>query len=287
MPRTCIITDSSAYFTKPVFAGQEHVVILPYSIQVNDERLRDSNDLSLYTHPPDTEHFLQPPLALPPSVDDFCNAYASLGMKYKDIVVILMSSHLSQSLQNAHLATESVKSPANIYIIDSLNTAIGLGLLVQSAADLAHRSYSGVAITRMVRGLVNHIYSVFCLPDLSHLYRSGLLDPAQAIVGEMLGVIPFFTLENGRLVHTQKIRSPRHLVDIMYEFVAEFENLKYLALIQGISTFEQESRNLRDRINQNVRTVPLCEHSLSLALATILGPRCIGLVAMENVPKES
>ncbi len=74
--------------------------------------------------------------------------------------------------------------------------------------------------------MINHIYSVFCLPDLSHLYRSGQIDPAQAIVGEMLGVIPFFTLENGSLVHTQKIRSPRHLVDIMYEFVAEFENLK-------------------------------------------------------------
>jgi fatty acid-binding protein DegV len=135
--------------------------------------------------------------------------------------------------------------------------------------------------------MVNHIYSVFCIPDLSHLYRAGLIDPAQAIVGEMLGVIPFFTLENGRLVHTQKIRSPRHLVDIMFEFIAEFENLKYLALLQGITTFDQESRNLRDRISQNIRTTPLCEHGLSLSLATILGPHCIGLVAMENTPKEA
>lgn len=157
---------------------------------------------------------------------------------------------------------------------------------MQAAAEYSHRGYSGVEINHLVRGMINHIYSVFCLPDLSYLYRSGQIDPAQAIVGEMLGVIPFFTLENGRLVHTQKIRSPRHLVDIMYEFVAEFENLKYLALLQGINTYEQESRNLRDRISQNVRTTPLCEHSLSLALATILGPHSIGLVAMENYPKE-
>jgi fatty acid-binding protein DegV len=161
-----------------------------------------------------------------------------------------------------------------------------LGLMVQAAAEFSHRGYTGVEINRLVRGMINHIYSVFCLPDLSHLYRSGQIDPAQAIVGEMLGVIPFFTLESGRLVHTQKIRSPRHLVDIMYEFVAEFENLKYLALIQGITNYEQESRNLRDRISQNVRTTPLCEHGLSLALATILGPHSIGLVAMENTPRE-
>jgi DegV family protein with EDD domain len=283
MPRTCILTDSTAYFTKPAFAGQENITILPHFILVNDQYVQDSKDLSIYFP---SFRYKQPPITIPPSVDAFRNAYASLGMKYKEIVVILLSSHLSQANANAHLASQIGKSPANIFIIDSLNTAIGLGLLVQAAAEFAHRGYTGVEINRLIRGMINHIYSVFCLPDLSFLYRSGQIDPAQAIVGEMLGVIPFFTLENGKLVHTQKIRSPRHLVDIMYEFVAEFDNLKYLALLQGITTYEQESRNLRDRISQNVRTTPLCEHSLSLALATILGPHSIGLVAMENLPKE-
>ncbi len=283
MPRTCILTDSTAYFTKPAFAGQEHVTILPHHIQADGYFLPDSKDLSPYRIFPQSKIT---PLTIPPSVDAFQAAYASLGMKYKELVVILLSSHLSQANANAHLAAESTKSSANIFIIDSLNTAIGLGLLVQAAAEFSHRGYTGVEINRLVRGMINHIYSVFCLPDLTHLYRSGQIDPAQAIVGEMLGVIPFFTLENGRLVHTQKIRSPRHLVDIMFEFVAEFENLKYLALLQGINSYEQESRNLRDRISQNVRTAPLCEHGLSLALATTLGPHSIGLVAMENLPRE-
>ena len=91
--------------------------------------------------------------------------------------------------------------------------------------------------------MINHIYSVFCLPDLSHLYRSGQIDPAQAIVGEMLGVIPFFTLENGRLCTPKRFAAPRHLVDIMYEFVAEFENLNIPCPASGITSYEQESRN--------------------------------------------
>jgi DegV family protein with EDD domain len=283
MPRTCILTDSTAYFTKPAFAGQEHVTILPHFIQLDGHTLPDSKDLSPYFSPYDNNNA---PITIPPSIDAFQAAFANLGFKYKEIVVILLSSHLSQAVANAQLAAKASKSPANIFLIDSLNTAIGLGLLVQAAAEFSHRGYTGVEINRLIRGMINHIYSVFCLPDLSHLYRSNQIDPAQAIVGEMLGVIPFFTLENGRLVHTQKIRSPRHLVDIMYEFVAEFENLKYLALLQGITTYEQESRNLRDRISQNVRTTPLCEHGLSLALATTLGPHSIGLVAMENMPRE-
>ncbi len=283
MLRTCIITDSSVCFSKLGFTGQEHVTILPHSIQVNNQLIPDSKELSIYNSSPNK---IPPPLAIPPSIDAFRNAFTTLGMKYKEIVVILLSSQLSEAGSNAQSAIQSCKTPANIFIIDSLNTAIGLGLLVQSAAEFIHRGYTGLDITRIIRGMVSHIYSVFCIPDLSHLYRAGLLDPAQAIVGEMLGVIPFFTLENGRLVHTQKIRSPRHLVDIMFEFVSEFENIKYMALLQGINTFEQESKNLRDRINQNIRITPLCEHSLGLALATILGPHCIGLVIMENTPKE-
>lgn len=283
MARTCILTDSTAFFTRPAYAGQEHVTILPHTIQLGDQILLDGRELSVYSQA--LPHNLIP-TALPPSINDFQEAYRTLGSKYKEIIVILLSSHLSQANNNARLAAQSMKSSANIFIIDSLNTAIGLGLLVQAAAEYVHRGYPGTEINRQVRGMINHIYSVFCLPDLYHLYRSGQIDPAQATVGEMLGVIPFFTLENGRLVHTQKIRSPRHLVDIMYEFVAEFENLKYLALIQGTNGYDQESRNLRDRISQNIRTTPVCEHGLSLALATILGPHCIGLVVMENTPKE-
>jgi DegV family protein with EDD domain len=283
MPRTCILTDSTAFFTKPAYAGQEYVIILPHMIQLAGKTFPDSRDLSLYKIISGNNHI---PTALPPSVEAFQEAYSTLGSKYKEIVVILLSSHLSQAVANANLAARSMNSSANIFIIDSLNTAIGLGLLVQAAAEYNHRGYTGVEINRLVRGMINHIYSVFCLPDLYNLYLSGQIDPAQAIVGQMLGVIPFFTLENGWLVHTQKIRSPRHLVDIMYEFVAEFENLKYMALIQGISSYEQESRNLRDRISQNIRTTPVCEHSLNLSLATILGPHSIGLVVMENMPKE-
>ncbi len=283
MPRTCILTDSSACFSKPAFTGQEHVTILPHSIQLGGVPFLDGKDLSIYSTGHPSRHI---PSTLPPSTEAFRRAYIHLGAKYRDIVVILLSSHLSQANANAHAALHSSTSPANVFIIDSLSTAIGLGLLVQTAAELCARGYPGKEISRVVLGLVNHIYSVFCLPDLSHLQRAGLLEPAQAIVGEMLGIIPFFTLENGVLIHTQKIRSPRHLVDILYEFVAEFENLKYLALIQGVNSYEQESRNLRDRISQNIRTTPLCEHSLNLSLATLLGPRCIGLVAMENAPRE-
>jgi fatty acid-binding protein DegV len=130
------------------------------------------------------------------------------------------------------------------------------------------------------------VYSLFCVQSLTYLAYGGHLDLAQAIVGEMLSVTPFFILENGRLTPIQKARTPRHLIDTLHEFIAEFEGLKHVAIIQGVAPFDQEARILRDRLNGTSRSVKISEHTLNTPVATIFGPRCLGVVVMENCPME-
>mgnify|MGYP001024955894 FL=1 len=285
MPSTCILTDSTACFSRAAYPGQEHVHQIPFQILVGDTRIPDSKELDCL--PPQKPGQRSTPVKpCPPEVDAFQRMYASLGQTYQHIVVILISSQLCTAVENALQAAETPKSPAALHIIDSQTCALGLGILVQTAAEAIQRGLPASEITRLVRGLTRHIYSVFCLPDLTNLAQAGQLDPAQALVGEMLGVLPLFIMENGRLVHTQKIRSPRNMVDIMYEFIAEFDHLRHLALLQGMPFFDLESRNLRERIHQYIRAVPYSEHTLPLSLASILGPRAIGLTAVESVLKE-
>jgi DegV family protein with EDD domain len=205
-----------------------------------------------------------------------------LGNNYQEIITLLGSSHLSPSVEFARSAALSLKSLLNIQVIDSQTTAVGLGLLVQAAADAIQRGVTAQEVCNLLRGMSRNIFAIFCLPDLTSLYQSRQIDQAQAIVGEMLGVIPIFVMENGQLIHVQKIRSPRHLVDILFEFVMEFDHLKFLALLQGSSFFEQECRNLRERINQNLRTPHLSEYPINPTLAALLGPRSIGIISMQK-----
>jgi DegV family protein with EDD domain len=285
MPATCILTDSTACFVRANYSGQEHVYQIPCTIQAGDHTIPDSKELGLLDQS-SASGLTSPLRASAPSIGSFQNMYHTLGQTYQNIIVILLSSHLSPAVENALQAARAPKSPAAIHIIDSQTCAVGLGFLVHTAAEALQRGIHPSEITRLIRGLTRRIYAVFCLPDLSYLARSGQLDPAQAVVGEMLGLLPLFNLENGRLVHTYKIRSPRHMVDIMFEFIAEFEHLRHLALVQGLPFFDQESRNIRERIHQNIRAVPFSEHTLPLSLATILGPRTIGLMAIESNVRE-
>jgi len=285
MSRICILTDSTAHFPYFAFNGHEHVSVIPHTVRFRGEHQQDHKDLPLiFTQ---AEKSTTPiPQAFPPSAESFLHTFANLANTYSEIVAILISSHLSQTVQIAQKAASLFKGPASISVIDSQTTAAGLGLLVRAAAEAAQRGMSSAEINRVVRGLIRHIYMILCLPDLHYLSQSGQLDPAQAVIGEMLGVIPFYILENGRLVPVQKARNPRNLVDIFHEFVSEFDQLRHLALLQGLPGFEQESRNLRERIHQCFPSTPFSEHTMNASLATILGPHSLGLIAMEHPNKD-
>jgi DegV family protein with EDD domain len=285
MSRICLLTDSTVQFPAPLFPGNELVNVIPLHIEMDNKFYTDGKDIRT-ANLPDSARQLDSPKALPPTVEEFTEVFSNLGRKYSDIVTILVSSHLNPVVPTAVEAASIAGGPARVHIIDSQTTAVGLGLLVQAAARAAQNGADSVEITRLVRGMVSKIYTVFCVQSLSYLYKSGHLDPAQAIVGEMLNVMPFLMLENGRLVPIQKVRSPRHLVDILHEFIMEFSDLKHVAIIQGVPPFEQEARNLRDRINSEDASPSFSEHTLGAALATILGPRSLGVVVWEKAVED-
>ena len=286
MSQLCIITDSSAHFPNPVYPGNSQVSIMPIQIQVGNRTYPDNKD------PKDQRKWFksnssQKPKIIVPSVEDFSRIFLQCGQKHLSVLAILHSSQLSLAVENAQKAAQIVKNSSSINIIDSQTTGAGLGLLVQAAAQAASKyddqDVDAEAVCNIIRGLIEHVYTVFFLPNLNTLADSGYLDPAQSVIGEMLGIIPFYVMESGKLVSIQKARNSRQLVDLLFEFVSEFNDLNHIAILQGYPPYEQEIRSLRDRISNAYPNVPLTEHHLSLSLLSLLGARSLGLVVMENI----
>jgi DegV family protein with EDD domain len=169
--------------------GNEHLYILKHQIKIGDRLVDDSTNITLLEELKEKNIY---PQVCSPSVEILREKFLQLAEQYQEVVVILLSSLLNPSSQNAREAIMKLRSPAPIHIIDSQTTATGLGILVQAALNASTSGRTGVEIHRIVRGLIKHIYAIFCLPDLKYLHHSGVLDPAQAIVGEMLKITPFF-----------------------------------------------------------------------------------------------
>jgi DegV family protein with EDD domain len=281
MSRVCIITDSTVQFTSTAYPGRELVTVVPMQIGLNGKLYVDNRDIKISKLPLSARNGLDPQVRAPNPVE-FRQIMADVGQNCNEIIVILLSGHLNPAIYYAQEAAASGYSPATVHIVDSQTTGAGLGWLVQSAAEAASLGMPAVEIKQILHGLVPHIYTIFCMQSLTYLAHSVKIDPAQALVGEMLGVIPILVLENGRLMPIQKARTPRHLVDIFHEFLSEFGQLRYVALMQGMPPYAHEARALRERITTDYPHTPYSEHTLGAALATILGPRSMGIVAMEK-----
>lgn len=280
MNSICIVTDSTAQFPQPSFPGRNSVRIVPLTVEINNREYESTDEI----RPNSLPHFADKsnsPRLIAPSVEKLSALFGNLTQVYNEILCVFLSAKLNDCYTNAVEASQSQRIDA-IHIIDSQTTSIGLGLITQYAAEAVSRGQSLAEIDRLVRSLIPRIYASFCLPGLTYLYFNGFVDHAQALVSDMLGLYSIFTLEEGELSPVEKVRNHRQVLDYFQEFLDEFETLQHIALLQSAPSNPQDAHVLRDHVQQNFPHSPFTAHPINLPLATLLGPRSLGLFVVEG-----
>ncbi|MCJ7626211.1 MAG: DegV family EDD domain-containing protein [Anaerolineaceae bacterium] len=281
MDSICILTDNSAQFPKPTFQGHNLVTIIPLSIHLEGQIFDNGSDLRANQLPHTADEKLNPRL-IPPTPEKFRGMLSNLSLQYDSIIAIFLSSHLNPCYQNAKDAAHSLRGGMKIHLIDSKTTSVGLGILVQAAAEAASMGISAPEIERMLRSMISHTYSVLCTPGLSYLYFNGYIDRTQAIISEMLGLLPVFAIENGKLTAIEKVRSNRHALVFFQEFLDEFERLQYIAFIQSAKPNYRDARLIHENSKEGFPKTPFSKHLINLPVAIMFGPESIGLIVLEN-----
>lgn len=286
MRTTCIITDNSAQFPQISFPGRDRVRVISLDVEYRHQLLPEGGNLKVSDLDPVATPETAPRL-VPPSVETFQELYTSLGRIYDNILVILMSGQLSGAYENAQEAAEHLQGARPIQVINSQTTSIGLGILVQVAAEAIEQGMSVTDTERLIRQMIPHIYTLVCTPSLSYLHYSGFADHAQAAVGEMLGIYPIFTLEEGRLTPLDKVRGYRYALDYYQEFIEEFDNLRHIALLQGSPSVSPETKMLRQFAQECFPNTKYTEHTMNLPFALLFGPRALSLMVVEDPDEDA
>lgn len=271
MSNICILTDSTVQFTHPNYPGHERVYIIPFEIQNRSQPGDESQP---------GKGFAQ--RLVPPSTKEFARYYGKLSREYDTIFVLTLSSLLNPTTRVALNASMQHGNPATIEVIDSQTTGIGLGLLVQAAAAAAAAGALPAEIERQMRASIPRIYMLFCIPELTYLAHSGYLDYSQALVAEMMGMLPIFAIEEGRLTPMEKVRTQRHLFESFLEFINEFDTPAHIALMGGVSHNTSRTRAVRQYVQETFPDTPFSEHSIAPHLAALFGPQSSALVIMEK-----
>lgn len=281
MTSTCIITDSSAQFSRHSFPGRNLVYQVPFRIKVRDEYV-ENDPLFKVTNFPASISDINAPVFSPPTVQECMDAISLHGQSYDEIIAIFMSSQLTEAFQNMEKASKNKRGKVSIVVIDSQTTSIGLGALVQIAADQAAHGSRLSDIEHMVRGKIPKIYSQFCIANLSYLQRYDFLTKPQAMLGEMLSILPVFSFEEGKLISAEKVKNYRHLLENYQEFIDEFSDLEQVALIQSQPPLLHETHTLREHVSGAFPGTPFSEIPINLVLAALFGPASVGIYAIEG-----
>ncbi len=278
----CLLTDSSAQFPQHTFPGQNLVRVIPYDIEIGGVLYPEGKDVKIGAFPISAFDPAAPRL-IAPSPQKFADWFTALSREFNEILVVLQDVHFSAAYDNALQAANDLKANRSIQVINSQTISAGLGTLIQIAAEALHNGVGAVEAEHLIRRQIPHIYSVICTPGLSYLHHAGIIDQAQAVVGEMLNFIPVYTLEEERLTPLEKVRTYRQTVELFVEFLEEFENLRHIALVQSIPPLLADTRSVRQLFQEIYPNTSYSEHNLNVPLAALLGPRALAMLAIERL----
>ena len=286
MTKVHIITDSGAHFADPTVPERLGITVMPQMIQLGTQTFRDGIDLTALDFFRRLPHYNAIPAAHSPSVEEFRALYAARIKRNEQILSIHTSSRMTQTITRARQAADEFLGRGKIVILDSMSTSLGLGILVEAAAEAAARGESLDELVRIVRGMVPHMYAVYFTESLAYLERAGRLSKSQSILGTMLGIKPFLTIEEGEIIPMEKVRTREKAIEKLVEFVSEFTSIERVAIMQSGEQPTEDTRLLLERLEQTFpgQYFPVMMYGASLAC--LIGPDSLGIVIYEGVGRQ-
>jgi DegV family protein with EDD domain len=165
--------------------------------------------------------------------------------------------------------------------MDSLSISLGLGMLVQAAAEAAADGADLDDVVQLVRGMVPHVYMVFLVDAFQYLERDQRVRPSQAVLGSMLGIRPLLTLEDGKLIPMEKVRTRGLGVEKLLGFIYEFTDVEELAIVQ--SSFTEDTALLLEGLELLYPDWDVPVFTYGPSLAARLGLNALGVAIRERV----
>lgn len=199
---TRIITDSTADLLPQ---WKEKVSVVPLTLNFGEEVYVDGISIShkaFYEKLVETDTLPTTSQATPGA---FSAEFSKLS-EGEEAVVITLSSSLSGTYQSAMIAASEYN---NIYVVDSCSAAIGGGILVALALEMAEKGMTAKQIADTLEEEKKKIVLIALVDTLEYLKKGGRVSKTLAFAGSILNIKPVIALDEGKIVMLGKARGSR------------------------------------------------------------------------------
>ena len=276
MSRIAIVTDSTANLP-PEFIEYHNIQVLPLKIHWGDEYFEDGVDIT----PSDFYERLAKSSDLPttsqPSMQEFLNVFEKLAPQCDGIIVPLISSGISGTVESAQSALAQF-SAVPVEIVDSCSTAAGLALVVIAASQAAEAGKNLEEIKQITVNVASQVQLYFMVNTLEYLHRGGRIGGASRFLGTALKIKPILYLDDqGKIAALEQVRTFRKAMAKMVELAVDKAAGKtaHVGIIHANAPDLAE--RFRNQIADRIKCSQLDIYELSPVIGTHVGPGTIGV----------
>jgi DegV family protein with EDD domain len=223
------------------------------------------------------------PSTTQPTPNDFFEIYESLAKETDEILVIVVSSKLSGTYQSATQAVEMMGGKCRIEVIDSLNVAMGMGLMVISAVNAVKAGANLDKAAELVRKAVPRSHLIAYFDTLKYLAKGGRIGKASGLLGSMLSVKPILTVKDGEMSPLTRVRSLNAGLDYFCNFAASYSNIEGMAVEHA--TTPDDADKLVERLGEIYPKERIRRAVISPVVGTHSGPNALALTVLEGDKK--
>jgi DegV family protein with EDD domain len=279
-----VVTDSTSDID-PSRARELGVTVVPLFVVWGDRSYRDYLDLTR----PDFYQKLASEKTLPmtsqPTAVMFEEAFREPAERGQDILCLTISSQLSGTINAARAGAQRFPD-RRIEVFDSQSAAGGLGMQVERACALAAAGSSltqALAVLERERG-TQRLYA--CIPELSHLQRTGRIGKARAAIGTLMKIVPVLCLKDGAVAAEAQVRTFARaqdtMIDLTMKNAPDVAHSRYRVLHTDAPQLAEAAREkLRARF-AGIAPLEMEVQEAGPVIAVHAGPHAVGIFSFHD-----
>ena len=281
MEKIALVTDSTADLTTAMVEDfNAHVI--PLKICFGRQEYYDG-ELTSEEFYQSLEVAPELPCSSQPSPGDFIALYNKLLKNYDKIISIHLSSALSGTVNAARLAAETLQK-RRIYVVDSKNISLGIGLMVGEAARCIREGMQASHVLERLQLVRNNLETIFTLNTLEYLHKGGRIGKVTSLLGIILNIKPIIQVDNeGVYIPVGKVRSQnKALAQIVrqIEQLAKGRKIKTLAVAHGAAL--DAADKLRIALEQTFKIKVSYFTEVGAVIGVHTGPGTVGAAVQFN-----
>jgi DegV family protein with EDD domain len=278
--KIALVTDSTADLT-PFMKEKFNTHVIPLKIHFGQQEYFDGElTADEFYHNLKTAPEL--PRSSQPSPGEFIALYEKILKQYDNIISIHLSSALSGTVNAARLAAETLKR--NIYVVDSKNISLGIGLMVEEAARCIEEGMLASHILERLQLVRNNLETLFTLNTLEYLYKGGRIGKVASILGSILNIKPIVQVNSeGVYIPVGKTRSLNKALEQIVQQIdqlAKGRKIKTLAVAHGAALGAADK--LRTALEYKFNTKVAFFTQVGEVIGVHTGPGTVGAAVQFN-----